>query len=266
MPARPRVHAGADLVKGILTNLLKNAAEAAGAGGSVLASRGRTTARVAIEVHDSGPGLSEEAAATLFEPTITFKEHGMGLGLSIAKTHALLSGGDIALDGRRARRRGVQGDAAGVARIHDPETARDPHAPHRHRRRRAEHRPVAAADSRGRGLPRHGLRVGRRGFRPSARKRPRRSLSAGSAPARRQRHRPAALAEAERRRDAGRHDLRTRHDPRCGGSHAQRRVRLPGKAARPRPRAARRRRTRSSDPTCSARTSASASWSATRRR
>ena len=34
----PRVLAGADLVKGIVTNLLKNAAEAAGAGGSVLAS------------------------------------------------------------------------------------------------------------------------------------------------------------------------------------------------------------------------------------
>ena len=50
-----------------------------------------------IEVHDSGPGLSDEAAATLFEPTITFKEQGMGLGLSIAKRHALLSGGDIVL-------------------------------------------------------------------------------------------------------------------------------------------------------------------------
>jgi two-component system sensor kinase FixL len=51
---------------------------------------------VVIEVHDSGPGLSGEASATLFEPTISFKRHGMGLGLSIAKKNALLSGGDIA--------------------------------------------------------------------------------------------------------------------------------------------------------------------------
>ena len=51
--------------------------------------------QVAIEVHDSGPGVSEEASGTLFEPTITFKKHGMGLGLSIAKKNALLSGGDI---------------------------------------------------------------------------------------------------------------------------------------------------------------------------
>ena len=97
MRAAPRVLAGADLVKGILTNLLKNAAEAAGPGGSVLAITRANNGRVTIEVHDSGPGLSEEAAATLFEPTITFKEHGMGLGLSIAKRHALLSGGDIVL-------------------------------------------------------------------------------------------------------------------------------------------------------------------------
>lgn len=93
----PRVFAGADLVKGILTNLLKNAAEAAGSGGSVLASTRYNNGVVAIEVHDSGPGLSAEASATLFEPTITFKERGMGLGLSIAKRHALLSGGDLVL-------------------------------------------------------------------------------------------------------------------------------------------------------------------------
>ena len=94
---RPWVHAGADLVKGILTNLLQNAAEAAGAGGSVLVTTSVLAGTVAIEVHDSGPGLSAEASATLFEPTITFKKHGMGLGLSIAKSHALLSGGDIVL-------------------------------------------------------------------------------------------------------------------------------------------------------------------------
>jgi signal transduction histidine kinase len=93
----PRVHAGADLVKGILTNLLQNAAEAAGPGGSVLVITRSGADQVAIEVHDSGPGLSPEARATLFEPTITFKKHGMGLGLSIARSHALLSGGDIAV-------------------------------------------------------------------------------------------------------------------------------------------------------------------------
>jgi nitrogen fixation/metabolism regulation signal transduction histidine kinase len=94
---RPRVRASSDLVKGILTNLLQNAAEAAGPDGSVAVITRLEGDRVLIEVHDSGPGLSPEAARTLFEPTITFKKRGMGLGLSIVKKNALLSRGDITL-------------------------------------------------------------------------------------------------------------------------------------------------------------------------
>jgi nitrogen fixation/metabolism regulation signal transduction histidine kinase len=94
---RPQAFAAADLVKGIVTNLLQNAAEAAGAGGSVVAQTTLDGDRVIVEVHDSGPGLSDNAAATLFEPTITFKKHGMGLGLSIARKYALLCGGDLTL-------------------------------------------------------------------------------------------------------------------------------------------------------------------------
>lgn len=91
----PRVHADADLVNGILTNLLQNAAEAAGAGGTVMVLTRAENHRASIEIHDSGPGLSEEVSARLFEPTITFKKQGMGLGLSIAKKNALLSSGDV---------------------------------------------------------------------------------------------------------------------------------------------------------------------------
>ncbi len=91
----PPVMADADLVKGILTNLLENAAEAAGEGGRILGVTASEDGRVAIEVHDSGPGLSEQARASLFQPTISFKKRGMGLGLSIARKSALLSGGDI---------------------------------------------------------------------------------------------------------------------------------------------------------------------------
>jgi two-component system sensor kinase FixL len=89
--------ADADLVKGILTNLLENAAEAAGEGGRILGVTSVDEGRVAIEVHDSGPGLSEQARSSLFQPTISFKKRGMGLGLSIARKSALLSGGDILL-------------------------------------------------------------------------------------------------------------------------------------------------------------------------
>jgi signal transduction histidine kinase len=93
----PRVHAGADLVKGILTNLLENAADAAGPDGEILTLTRKQGDLAVVEVHDSGPGISEEASRTLFEPTITFKKHGTGLGLSIARKNALLLGGDITL-------------------------------------------------------------------------------------------------------------------------------------------------------------------------
>jgi nitrogen fixation/metabolism regulation signal transduction histidine kinase len=104
--SRPQVFADADQVKGILTNLLENAAEAAGPLGQVLGLTYVSNGKVCIEIHDSGPGLSEEAACSLFEPTITFKKRGMGLGLSIARKSALVNGGDILL---------VHGELGGAA-------------------------------------------------------------------------------------------------------------------------------------------------------
>lgn len=102
----PSVLADQDLIKGILTNLLENAAEAAGQGGRILGVTRTAGGRVAIEVHDSGPGLSEQARSSLFQPTISFKKRGMGLGLSIARKSALLSGGDIVV---------VKGELGGAA-------------------------------------------------------------------------------------------------------------------------------------------------------
>jgi two-component system, NtrC family, nitrogen regulation sensor histidine kinase NtrY len=94
-PDRPTAVADPDLIKGVLTNLLENAAEAARPGGTVLARTARSGEQLNIEVHDSGPGLSQQAQSSLFEPTISFKKGGMGLGLSIARRSALLCGGDL---------------------------------------------------------------------------------------------------------------------------------------------------------------------------
>jgi len=98
-PALPAAWVDRDHVKGTLTNLLENAAEAAAEGGKVLGRTFASENEVCVEIHDSGPGLSEEASRTLFEPAITFKKRGMGLGLSIARKNALLCGGDLMLIG-----------------------------------------------------------------------------------------------------------------------------------------------------------------------
>jgi nitrogen fixation/metabolism regulation signal transduction histidine kinase len=92
---QPRARADLDLVKGVLTNLLENAAQAAQPGGVVLLRTSSDAGRVNIEVLDSGPGLSAQAKSSLFEPTISFKKGGMGLGLSIARRSAVLCGGDL---------------------------------------------------------------------------------------------------------------------------------------------------------------------------
>lgn len=98
--------ADADQVKGILTNLLENAAVAAGDGGSVLVVIARAGGNAVVEVHDSGPGVSAELRNRLFEPSISFKKHGMGLGLAISRKNALLAGGELSL---------VEGQLAGAA-------------------------------------------------------------------------------------------------------------------------------------------------------
>jgi nitrogen fixation/metabolism regulation signal transduction histidine kinase len=95
MGAQGKAMADPDLLKAVLTNLLENAAEAAGPSGRVLATTSNGGARFTIEVHDNGPGLTPHAVETLFEPTISFKKGGMGLGLSIARRSALLCGGDV---------------------------------------------------------------------------------------------------------------------------------------------------------------------------
>lgn len=86
-----------DLLRGILTNLLENAADAVGRGGVIRVLSEVRSGSVEITVEDSGPGLSLLAKETLFQPTISFKRTGMGLGLSIAKRGAVVMGGDLDL-------------------------------------------------------------------------------------------------------------------------------------------------------------------------
>jgi two-component system sensor kinase FixL len=52
---------------------------------------------VMIEVADTGPGISDEIAARLFQPFVTSKANGMGIGLSISKRIIESHGGQISV-------------------------------------------------------------------------------------------------------------------------------------------------------------------------
>jgi signal transduction histidine kinase len=85
----------------VLHNLLGNALEAA-AGQPPGARRVRVAAAAAraglrLEVDDSGPGIAGEVRARLFEPFVTTKPDGMGLGLAISRSLLLAQSGDLRL-------------------------------------------------------------------------------------------------------------------------------------------------------------------------
>jgi signal transduction histidine kinase len=67
----------------VLINVLRNAVEAAGAGGRVEVAVDRDGGRPAIRVRDSGPGVAPEAAS--FTPFYTTKPGGHGLGLALVR-------------------------------------------------------------------------------------------------------------------------------------------------------------------------------------
>ena len=90
-PEMSRSAIGRNQFKQILTNLLKNAAEAMANGGSITISstanvnvNGKDFAEILIE--DSGPGIPESVLKDLFTPITSTKGNGhSGLGLSITK-------------------------------------------------------------------------------------------------------------------------------------------------------------------------------------
>jgi two-component system, LuxR family, sensor kinase FixL len=100
--ALPKVRCHPVEIQQVLVNLLMNAIEAmesipmAQRRISVrLASEPRAT--VSIAVTDSGPGPDPELAARIFEPYVTTKAEGLGMGLMICRTIVESHGGDLRL-------------------------------------------------------------------------------------------------------------------------------------------------------------------------
>lgn len=85
-------------IKQVLINLIKNAVEAMGDGGTLTVVTEAAPGGAKLTVRDSGPGVSEEIRSKIFEPFCTTKEAGTGLGLSVCARILEDHGGDLTCD------------------------------------------------------------------------------------------------------------------------------------------------------------------------
>jgi signal transduction histidine kinase len=80
----------------LINNAIDAAAEARHGPGSVTVRLGSSGERVWIKIEDNGPGVSDDVAAHIFEPFVTNKPGGMGLGLALSRELIGAHGGTIA--------------------------------------------------------------------------------------------------------------------------------------------------------------------------
>ncbi len=93
-------------IQQVLINLITNGLEAAAARppGEVIVAAEIEQQMVRISVTDSGPGFAPEVAGHLFEPFVSTKADGLGVGLSICRTIVESHGGKIDVDEDKDRR------------------------------------------------------------------------------------------------------------------------------------------------------------------
>ncbi|HET7786199.1 MAG TPA: HAMP domain-containing sensor histidine kinase [Myxococcales bacterium] len=92
----PEVDGDASQLRQVFVNLIDNAVHAAGPQGEVRVQATATEAHVEVTVEDSGKGIDPAIRARLFEPLITTKAKGIGLGLALVKRIVERHGGTIA--------------------------------------------------------------------------------------------------------------------------------------------------------------------------
>ena len=88
-------------VQQVLLNLLRNAVEAMQSSERrelIVSTRPADDNMIAVDVSDTGSGISPDVASRLFQPFVTTKRQGMGVGLSISRTIIESHGGQITVE------------------------------------------------------------------------------------------------------------------------------------------------------------------------
>jgi C4-dicarboxylate-specific signal transduction histidine kinase len=91
------VHGDRQKLTQVLVNLVRNALQATAQWRQVSIEASRLNGHVIFAVEDEGPGVTQEARQTLFQPFVTSKGGGMGMGLYMAKLIIDSHQGEIAV-------------------------------------------------------------------------------------------------------------------------------------------------------------------------
>jgi nitrogen fixation/metabolism regulation signal transduction histidine kinase len=115
-PECPPIAGDAEQIRQVIHNLVQNAQDAMGVGHPgvvcVKTRRSKTGQRVRLTVLDQGPGFADNILKRAFEPYVTTKVRGTGLGLAVVKKIVDEHGARIELSNHEADGRVVGGQVA----------------------------------------------------------------------------------------------------------------------------------------------------------
>lgn len=97
-PALPTLFGHYDPLRRAFDNIVRNAVEACDAQGEIEVAARAEDGGLRVEIRDHGPGVPPELAGRLFDPYVTGKSGGTGLGLALARQTVETHGGAIAVE------------------------------------------------------------------------------------------------------------------------------------------------------------------------
>jgi signal transduction histidine kinase len=86
----PQIHCFPGQLNQVFMNLLTNAIDAIGTGGTIFITTAMAGDRLKISIRDSGQGMTEDVKKRIFDPFYTTKEVGKGTGLGLSISYGII--------------------------------------------------------------------------------------------------------------------------------------------------------------------------------
>ncbi len=103
----PKIRGVASQINQVLLNLITNAAQAMGEGGTLSVASRRSGDQIEIDIADTGPGIPDDVLPKIFDPFFTTKPVGEGTGLGLSIVHKIVQSHGGAIKVRTAAGKGT---------------------------------------------------------------------------------------------------------------------------------------------------------------